>query len=347
MKDKEKNIYIKSSDLKLFATMIKSGISPVEALSGISEGLGKRLKKEYMYLRQRLSEGIQFSEVFRETSIGKNSLYITLLEGAEGKGTIPDVLEQIAKNIESNKVRQNQIIGVLIYPAMVVVIVTLLILALLLFIIPNILPVIAMNKENIPPVTKVLIFLSQTLKTKWLHIIFSIIFFFTISSSFLFIKWLRKYIEKLFLVMPAIGKFTIAYLSLGYSMALYQSLSTTSDISSVFGNLANGSKSLVFTEEFKRIDKRIKEGIALNIAFSESKVFPHIWSIFTRVAEQTSSYESMFKNLHEYYEELFENASRMLMKFAEPTLMIIIGIIVGVLAYGIMAPLYGIMNSLK
>ncbi len=347
MPDKKKQIYINSTDLKLFATMLKSGISPVEALSGISEKHGKRRKGEFHYLTEKLREGINFSEVFSETSVGKNKLYLNLLEGAENSGSIPEVMEEIATNIESSKVRKSQIIGVLIYPAIVLVMITALVLALLLFIVPNILPVIAMNPENLPLATEVLVFLSGFLKAKWIFIVACAMAALCVLFGLFLIPPFRYVLERIIFKIPIVKDFVYAYVSLGYSMALYQYIASSPDLPSVFNHLSNGTRSRTFKKEFRRVEKDIREGKALHIALGESGIVPPVWSLFTRVAEQTSSYAEMFKNLHHYYKEVFEQMSRLLMKLAEPVLMITIGLIVGVLAYGIMAPLYGIMNSLK
>ncbi len=347
MPDKKKKIHISSTDLKLFATMIKAGISPVEALSGISEKHGRKRKSEFHYLTEKLREGINFSEVFGDTSVGKNKLYLNLLEGAENSGSIPEVMEEIAANIESSKTRKSQILGVLIYPAIVLLMITVLVLALLLFIVPNILPVIAMNADDLPIATKVLVYLSSFLKTKWILILACAAASVCGIFGLFLIPICRYMLERIVFKIPIVKDFIYAYVSLGYSMALYQYISTSPDLANVFAHLSNGTRSRTFKKEFVRVERDIREGKALHLALGESKIVPPVWSLFTRVAEQSSSYAAMFKNLHQYYKEVFEQMSRLLMKLAEPILMITIGLIVGVLAYGIMAPLYGIMNSLK
>lgn len=340
---------ISSSDLKLLSTMMKFGITPIEAIISIftKRRLVKRQKESLDYIKILFKQGKAFSEVFANTTIGKGLLYISLISSAEGKGIVPEVLDQIAESINKNNERKNALIGILIYPAIVCIIVSLLMLALLLFIVPNILPVISMSSGNLPLATKILVYLSKTLKTKWLYLLIILVGFILSIVSLYAFRTSRILIEKLAMKTPVVQDFLSSYLSLGYTMAIYQSISATPDLESVFDNLSKTSGSLVYAKEFKRIKGRIGEGATLNSIFLESDIFPNIWAIFTKVAEQTSSYSIMFKNLHEYYKEKFDQSSKLMMRLAEPFLMIIIGLIVGTLAYGIMAPLYGIMNSLN
>lgn len=342
-----KHIKISSTDIKLFATMIKAGISPVEALRGISEKRKDKKTSIYEPLISELLKGTRFSEVFSKTSVGESKLYLNLLESGETTGSIPEIMEQIAINLEEAKARKNQIVGVLIYPTIIITMVTLLVLTLLLFIVPNILPVIAMNKEGLPFATRALVYLSVALKTNWILLLIYISSAVLLTSILLWIKPFRRLLELIAFKTPLLSDFIYAYLSLGYVLTLYQYLAASSDLPTVFKNLSASTNSLVFKKEFQTIEREIREGKPLHLSFSDSNMIPPIWSVFTKVAEQTSSYSSMFKSLHTYYKEIFEHISKLSMKLAEPLLMVTIGLIVGVLAYGIMAPLYGIMNSLK
>ncbi len=340
-------VMLTHTNIKLFALMLRSGISPVEAFEYLLNSLKKNQIEAGRVLLVEISAGLKFSRILAKTSLGKSRLYIHMLESAEVSGNIPEALEKISQNIEELLVRRGQVISVLIYPAIVLSMATLLILGLLLFIIPNIMPIIHMNSKNVSLVTQALIFCSKALRVHGLVI--SVIFIACVicAASLVRIKSVRKISEKIAFKIPFVNSFVESYISSGYALALYQYTSMTPDLPLVFARLADGTKSIVFKKEFSRVEKSISEGFSLSHTFSTSLCIKPIWVLFAKVAEQTSSYALMFRHLYEYYRQVFEHKSKLLIKFVEPTLMIFIGVVVGVLAYGILSPLYGLMNNLK
>lgn len=342
----KKIINITSTDFKLLASMLNSGISAIQAFDHISESKSVKQKEGYIRIINLIEQGNKFSEIFKNTNLGKNKLFINLISNSENSGNLPEIIDVIANNIEKNKERSNQILGIMIYPAIVSLMVIGLILSLLLFIVPNIMPVLAISTDQQILATKALVFSSNILRNSWMEIIAICTGSGLALIVLSYVRVVRIMVERIVFKLPILGYYFTAYLSLSYTLSIYQFASNNPDLYKVLDDISESTKVEIYKRELKIISEKIRSGITLNLALSESKVIPSTWALFASVAEKSSSYEEMFKNLNKFYEEIFENYSKLIMRIAEPALMIFIGLIVGVLAYGIMAPLYGIMNTL-
>jgi type IV pilus assembly protein PilC len=104
---------------------------------------------------------------------------------------------------------------------------------------------------------------------------------------------------------------------------------------------------LYFKGKFNFIANQIEAGNNLSTAIICAEDLPEIWAIYARSAEKSSTYNKMFADLCDYYKTTLSNQINFLIKVSEPVLMVAIGLLVGILAYGILSPLYGIMNQLN
>ncbi len=336
---KEKQIKIDIQHIRLLSSMISAGISPVDSFTSLG-------KNTYSKIIDRFAGGANFSQALELSDLSRRSGNLDLIISAEKVGKIPHVLNHIAGLLDESKSRTASIVTIAIYPIIVMCIASVLLLLVLFFVIPNILPVIAGGTES-GLITKALVFGSHILRSHgmwvlFIHMLLLIGVFFSLSDA-----RVQAWLENLILKIPKIKNFYINYLCANYVSVLYLHIEYTHNLPLSFRRVAADSGSLHFKNKFNFIANQIEEGNNLSAAIISAENLPEIWVIYAKTAEKSSTYNKMFADLCGYYKTILSNQINFLIKISEPVLMVIIGLLVGILAYGILSPLYGIMNQLN
>lgn len=334
----KKYVKIPNNHFRLLASMVRSGISPAEGFRSLGQ-------KKYQTLIDNFELGTKYSDVLKSTILGKNKQYIELIISAERSGAIPVVLEDIATIFENNSTRITQVIGILMYPIIVFIITFFLLVSVLFFVVPNIAPIISSSTSDLSIVTKVMIFLSVSLRE------YILVYFCLFVLGIITIIYAMKQrhvvsrVELCVLKVPYIGDLYMNLCCVNYILSLRTQIKYSNNISAILQSLADSTKSLNFKSAFSTVSLRIASGKRLSEALVGFETIPNLWSIYAKVGENSSNYMEMFDGLYLYYSQSVDSSLKLCMKILEPALMVGIGLVVGIVAFGILSPIYGLMNS--
>jgi len=337
---------LKTSELQIMASMLDAGLSFSEIFLYLKESRSRRDSEMIDSLLASIYKGEALSDIFNQTSIGEDSLYSYMINSAISNGNLPEVLKRVVDHMEDKQKRIGQVLTVITYPTIIASATTLLICGLLIFIIPNLRPIISLNKQGIPLVTHILMFASDMFIEHWLTcivLLITIIFAFLIAMHK---KSVRVITEKMLIKIPIIGYMLEIYFCSSYSLSLVYFFKASADISQAFEKTAQMSGSMVFKEELQKIAVLTQSGLNLSKSLQYTQYLPKIWRLYSQVAEQTSSYAEVFERLYDHYCIVFEKIIGTMAKLTEPILMLMIGLVIGAIAYGILSPIYGLMNNL-
>jgi type IV pilus assembly protein PilC len=108
--------------------------------------------------------------------------------------------------------------------------------------------------------------------------------------------------------------------------------------------------SVVKNEHYKRLlikmQKIISEGKTITVALSENEyLVPPIALRLIRVGEETGTLGDMLIYLANFYEQEIEDATKNVTTLIEPVMIVGIGLMVGVLAFSIITPIYQVVGS--
>jgi type II secretory pathway component PulF len=331
-------IVIPNNHLRLFASMVRSGITPSESLRSLGA-------QKYRRLIDGFEQGGKYSEVLKLSALARHGQYIELVVSAERSGAVPQVLEDIALMLEHRSSRMTQIIGIIVYPIVVMGITGALLIGVLYVVIPNIAPIIMSASTDISIVTKLMVLMSESIRMyMWMYI-----GLFVLCGGVLTITLkhpvMRARLERAILGIPIIGELYQHVSCVQYIMSLRTHIKYSTDIRLMFKRLAEHTSSLNYKQAFAEMAERVEAGKKLSEALTGYEVIPELWSVYARVGENSSNYIDMFEGLYQYYAESVESSLKLCMKIIEPVLMVSIGIVVGIVAFGILSPIYGLMNA--
>lgn len=146
------------------------------------------------------------------------------------------------------------------------------------------------------------------------------------------ISWFRSFLEKI----------TACRFASGMSLTLSSGMSPEECLKLTSGLIADGS----FTRKLDICRNAIENGEELNHAFTEAGIFTGIYARMASIGDRTGTLDEVMQDIADRYQEEIDQKFTGIIAALEPTLVIILSLIVGMILLSVMLPLMGIMASL-
>lgn len=171
---------VSAADLALLtrqlATLLAAGIPVEESLRGVSEQTEKDKVRELIIgVRSKVLEGYGLAQAMTQYPNAFPELYRATVGSGEQTGRLDVVLEKLADYTEKQQQTRQKVQQALIYPLLMIIVSTAIISFLLTFVVPKIIDVFTESGQTLPPMTQLLINLSQFIKSYGLYSLVTII----------------------------------------------------------------------------------------------------------------------------------------------------------------------------
>jgi len=257
----------KTNFFRLLAVAQRAGLGLRDALFSIRNSETNRgLIMIIQDLIDQLTQGYTLSQAMGNHEYFFQIEEIELVRSAEAMGNLPEILDEIAVELENNQRINGKIKKAMTYPIVLVVFAVVAVTILLIYVIPTIVTMFP-NQESLPSLTKFMMGASGFIKNTWFLILLIII------GSVLLYRFLYKYflafkgfIDKLMITIPAVSGIVKTYYMYRFSKLLSQLYSA--GVSPILSLKLMGN---TFTNFFyKKKVLEIKENLNAGFSFSES-----------------------------------------------------------------------------
>src|ERR1051326_4094096 len=151
-----------------FATMIEAGLNVVSSLVILEEQTDdpyfSLVIKE---LRADVEGGLLLSQAMARHPKIFSRLYIAMVEAGEAAGILDQVLDRVALQIEKETQIKRRVRGAMMYPTMVLIFATLVLIGLLMFLVPVFVNIFAQLNGELPKLTQIVVAASNQLRHHW------------------------------------------------------------------------------------------------------------------------------------------------------------------------------------
>lgn len=158
---------LSTTDLAVFtrqmATLLGSGVQVEAALGALAQQATPRLGTTCRSLRRSIIDGASLSTALRDSRAGFDRFYLTSVQAGEQAGRQGAVLAHLADHVEGRLRNRQTVALALIYPAILIVVSVAVVIGLLTFLLPDIVRVFAARGADLPPLTKLMIGISDFL----------------------------------------------------------------------------------------------------------------------------------------------------------------------------------------
>lgn len=331
-----------------FATLITSGLSILETLTGLADQMdNKFFKNVILDIKKMIEQGSSLRDAFAKYNKVFPPLYIKLLTVGEATGRLDIILKGIASYIERDDALKKKIKSAFTYPKFVITIVTAVVIFLILYVLPKFSSIYAQAREQLPTPTRMLLNFKDFLVHDWLWIIVAIVALYFTYKAIYATKKGRYTIDKYKLKLPLFGriiKFTaFSRFAHSFSLTLESGISIVDALSIAAEVTVNG----YIIDELGIVREDVKEGKSLSEAMRARKSIPKIMVQMAAVGEKSGNLDSLMEKLAELWDRNIDYTVKNLAAKLEPTMIIILGVIVGFVALAMYLPMFGLPGAYR
>lgn len=272
---------------------------------------------------------------------------IALVQSAETMGNLPEILNEIAIELENSQRINGKIKKAITYPIVLIIFALIAVTILLIYVIPTIVTMFP-NQESLPILTKFMMGASRFLQKTWF------LMFLIIIGAVLLYRFLYKYvlafkvfIDKFMVTLPAVSGVVKTYYMYRFSKLLSQLYSAW--VSPILSLKLMGNTFTNFFYRKKVIE--IKENLNAGFSFAESmewsSLFDPILVQIIHVGEETGNITEVLKKMADFYRDMLQTKIDILMSLIEPLLMALIAVVIGIILGSIFLPMAELVNVIK
>jgi type IV pilus assembly protein PilC len=329
-----------------FATLIEAGVSIVSALLVLEQQTDdKNLAPVIDEVRSDVESGMILSRAMGRHPRVFNRLYVALVEAGEASGTLDKVLDRIAVQIEKETQIKRRVKGAMVYPIVVLTFASLVLTAMLLFIVPVFVKIFQQLNGQLPSLTRYVMDASNLLRGYW-FIIFPLIGL-TIWGFFRAKRTDqgRQVWDRFRLRIPMkIGDVVLKVTMARFSRTLATLVGAGVDIVSSLEITGATAGNWVVEEALAVVRVKVHDGVPIAQPLIENPVFPPMVSQMVRIGEETGELEKMLGKIADFYEDEVDTAVATLTSIIEPIMMIGVGAMVGVIVISMYLPMFKMLQ---
>ncbi len=335
---------------KYLAVMTDAGIPLEKALEAVHEQARSTVLHRVLHVMiTDVTSGEFLSTAMRRMPGVFDGLQIGLVEAGENSGSLAASLFRISENIEKNRELKAKVQGALLYPFIVLLATGGITAYLMFFLLPQIAPLFASLKLDLPWTTRVVMAASQFFLADWGWAL--VLTIGAIALFALLMRLVRPFhyaMHAASLYVPVFGqlsrKVQVAQMSRVLGVLTKSGITVVDALHVTADSLSND----VYRGVLKEVAAAVQEGdsIAPHLAAHPSLFSPFIVQMIN-VGEETGKLDESFLFVSGFSEREVDDTTKTLTTILEPLLMLMIGTVVGFIAIAIITPIYDLTKGIN
>ncbi|NDY89864.1 type II secretion system F family protein [Ideonella livida] len=322
-------------------TLQKAGVPMLRALVGLEASAAKpALAALLADVRASLDQGRDLSAALARHPEAFDAFYVAMVRVGEMTGRLTEVFRHLAGHVEFELEVRARIRQALRYPAMVGVAILAALVTINLFVMPTFADMFASMKAELPPLTRLLLGVSDTMVRHWPLLG---------AAAAALVLGLRAALDspagryrwdRLKLRLPIVGpivlKATLARFARSFSLASRSGVPVSQAMTVVAETVDNHW----VAARVEQMRDAVERGESLSRAAAASGVFTPVVMQMMAVGEETGALDELLDDIASLYERETDHAIKGLSSAIEPVLLLVIGTLVLVLALGVFTPMW-------
>ncbi len=339
-----------------FATLNASGMPMLRALYTLEDQTeDEMLKRAIAALRQDVEAGSSVAEAMERQPGVFDQLYRAMVRSGEGSGRLEEALDRTATQLERLDALRRQVRSAMMYPIGVLVLATLIMMAVVAFIVPvfvNIFEEIAAENPGessaLPLPTQITVTISDFVTQRW-YLLFAGIG----ALGYGFSRWKstdrgRKQWDKITLAIPfhigdVVHKVALARWSRTFAGTISSGVPMLQAIK-ISGQTAGNA---VIEEAMDDVYASVRGGGSIARPLQGNSAFPPMVGHMVSVGEDSGQLETMLEKIADFYETEVDAKVKALTSLIEPLMIIIVGAGVGFIVISMYLPIFSLYDKVR
>jgi general secretion pathway protein F len=330
------------------ATLVDSNLPIDEALQAAAEqSRSPRIKGMLLQVRSRVAEGHTLAHAMGEFPQVFNEMFRAMVNAGEHAGFLGPVLEQLADYTEQRQYTGQKLKMAMIYPFILLGVAVTVVVALMVFVVPELIGVFANSKRELPALTRGLIATSDFIRDYGVWVLVGLIGFYFAARQLLKNPARKKSWHRFLLQVPGMSRLVIAIDTARFASTLSILMASGVPLLDALRIAGQVLTNLVLREDSKAVAERVQEGSSLNRALQTSGRFPPMMVHMVASGEASGELEKMLERSATNQERELEMTLGTMTSLIEPLMIVFMGGMVLTIVLAILLPIFDLNTMVK
>jgi type IV pilus assembly protein PilC len=330
------------------AVMIDAGLPLVRCLATLArQNKSEQLRQIIDATRQDVENGVSLGDSLSKHPKVFSNLFVSLVRAGEVGGVLDKVLRQLSNYLDKEQQTRQTVKSALVYPKIVTVLCVLTAIFMVSFVVPRFATLYDKLRIELPLPTRLLIGLSDLVQEYWWIVLMGITGIILAYKKFSVSNVGREILDRVKLHVPvfgdlnrkaAVARFVRVLGALDTSgVPILQSLEVSEPI----------VDNVVVSRIIGEVYANVSAGGNLESPLSANKIFPDMVVQMIAMGEEAGKLGEALEKSAEYLERELDATVKRLIARLEPTLTILVAVMVGLFALAIYLPLFDLISGMS
>lgn len=325
----------------------RAGVPLIEGLKDLRESVDNPALREITSsLVERIESGASLSQAMDDFPYAFDQVFVAMIRAGERSGKLVEILRSLTENLKWQDELITQTKKAFMYPIFVLVSVTGVVVALMVFLVPELVKFITSTGQELPVHTKALIWVSDSMRA-YAHWGFAVIvglvslFKYLTKASANFRFAVDKFKLKMWVMGPVLRKLLVSRFTQYFGL-LYNAGITVPECLRISEEIV-GNRYLA--DAISRAAQMLEEGAQLSASFERTQLFPPLVLRMLKVGETTGALDSALQNIGYFFNRDVKDAIDRMQTMIGPMMTVVLGGILLWVIVSVMGPIYSTIST--
>lgn len=333
---------------RYLALMLKVGTDLFKAIDILIADFDRPAMKALLTeIRGALEKGQPFYITFAKYPRYFSPVFVNLIKAGEASGNLEQIFNGLSVSLQKEQELRQKIKSALTYPIILFGASFAMLFFLVTFALPKIAKVFLTGGIEPPAFSRIVFSVGLFLGN---YLLFILLFLAVLAGAiwYLTTKTIsgRKIVRRLVLRIPVVKDVLKRIALQRFASTLGSLFKAGLPILDALEITADAVGSDEIKDSLIRISREgISKGLTIGDAFRREETFPRVIVNLMAISEKAGHIEDILETLANFYESEIDAAVKNLITFLEPTLLMVIGLVIGTIALAIIIPIYQLVGK--
>ena len=346
---KKSTLKISTNNLSIFTKQMSALLSagtPIEKclLLLSKQSSNNKFSQILLNINEDITEGNSLSSAMKKYPSIFDEIYTSTIYAGETSASLSEVFFDLSVYLDKEAKIRSQVVGALVYPAILFFVSIAVIYSLLTFVLPQVVEQFVTSNVELPLLTRSLLSFSDVFPFILLvvFLVISTIYLFQVTN--IMSRDYQQRIAKHFLSLPLVGQIILYDQTARFCSSMR--LMTKAGLNTIdsLQIAQNTFRNKYLRYQVSGVVNKVVSGTSISKAFSQAKVFPDVFEQLLSSGDMGSQVSEMFEKTKEFLDQEVDTRRNILLTLLQPIVILTMGIFVMLIVLSIMLPLLQMNN---
>lgn len=331
------------------ADLLHSGVPLLRSLELLErQGTNRTLQAVLRDVRAKVADGTGLAQAMGQHPKVFSELAVSMVRAGQEGGFLEDVLKRVAMFVENQEDLKSKVIGSLAYPVFLAFAGAAVVTVLMVFFVPKFESIFEKLKEKgeMPDITSFLLWVSHSIRDFWWLIGAA-----AVGGFVAFRQWVatpagRLIFDRVKMRLPLFGKVFLGLALSRFCRILGTMLHNGIPLLKALHIAKDSTGNKVLALAIEKSAENVTAGQKLADPLRKSGYFPSDVVEMITIAEEANALETVLIQVSDSLDKRTARNLELMVKLLEPMMLMVMAVVVGFIAVGLLMPVFKISSSL-